>query len=197
MSDQNDTKSLCGLLDQIDEAAQENDRISIENVLHAVGRRSFGPALLVPGLIAFSPLSGVPGTPTATGIMVFLIAGQLLIGRDEFWVPGFIIRRSISKSKYEKAMKAMRPIARFVDRLTKPRLCPLTGKVAVYIIAIMCLLLALTSPLLEVLPFAISGVGATVTAFGLALISNDGVLALLAILFCVGTAVAVAIGLSS
>jgi hypothetical protein len=53
-------------------------------MLKTVGQRSFGSLLLLPGLMALSPLSGLPGMPTLFGVMVLLITGQLLIGRNEF-----------------------------------------------------------------------------------------------------------------
>ncbi|MFA9477904.1 exopolysaccharide biosynthesis protein [Phycisphaerales bacterium AB-hyl4] len=188
MSNHSDAESLEQLLAQLADADDDEQTISVEQVLDAVGRRSFGPVLLVPGLIALSPVSGIPGAPTVVGIMVLLITGQFLLGRSEFWLPQFLLRRSVTQSRYEKALKVLRPVARFVDRLVKPRLRWLAEGAAVYVIALVCLLLALTAPLLEAVPFAITGVGAAITAFGLSMLANDGLLALLAAGFCVATA---------
>ena len=42
-------------------------------------------------------------------------------------------------------------------------------------------------PVMEVIPFSASGAGAALTAFGLALIARDGLMALLALIFTVAT----------
>lgn len=175
--------NLQSLLDQIEKSTEGDDSISVDAVLKATGKRSFGPMLLIPGLIALSPLSGIPGMPTIVGIMVLLIAGQLLVGRSEFWFPKFILRRSISRPRFEKAAGAMRSVARYVDKLLKQRLSVLTKGPATYTIAALCLLLSLIAPVLELLPFAITGLGAALTALGLALIADDGLLALIALGF--------------
>jgi hypothetical protein len=186
---------LAGLLDQLDAVSEGKDEISVEAVLKTVGQRSFGSLLLLPGLMALSPLSGIPGMPTLFGVMVLLITSQLLMGRTEFWLPQFILRRAVSRSKLDKAVKTLRPVARFMDRLSKPRLRFLAEEPAVYVIAAFCLLVSLITPLLELLPFAISIVGGAVSAFGLALISHDGVLAMLAFAFCIAAVVIIVMSL--
>lgn len=189
MGDEEDITTLEGLLDRIDSENEDCDSITVERVVQAAGQRSFGPMLLVPGLIALSPLSGIPGMPTMVGMMVVLISGQLLIGRSQFWLPQFVLRRSLSRPRFEKAMKALRKVAGFVDRLLKPRLSFLVEGPATYVIAALSLLLAIAAPLLELLPFVITGVGAVLTCFGFGLLARDGALALLAFGFCIATGV--------
>lgn len=181
MGEQEEIKTLEGLLDRIAQENRGRERVTIESAVKAAGSRSFGPLLLVPGLIAFSPLSGIPGVPTMVGVMVFLISGQLLIGRAAFWFPQFVLRRSVSKRRFKQAMKMLRKVARFMDRLLKPRLCFLVEGVATYFIAAVSLAMALVAPLLELLPFVISGVGAVLTCFGFGLLARDGVLVLVAL----------------
>lgn len=185
MDEEHEIRTLEELLDEITEAAAHRDRISIGHVFEVVGQRSFGPLLLIPGLIAFSPLSGVPGIPTIVGVMVLLITSQILVGRREIWLPQFVLRRSISRARFDQAIGIVRRAARFADRLIKPRFSFLLGGATKYAIATFFLLLSLVAPLLEFLPFVISGVGAALTAFGLALLANDGLLALFALAVCV------------
>src|SRR5690606_15941015 len=78
MSDGEQPSSLVEVLDRLEEAAREQSDIALGAILEAVGRRSFGPLLLVAGLIALSPLSGIPGMPTTVGVLVLIIAVQLL-----------------------------------------------------------------------------------------------------------------------
>lgn len=58
------------LLDRICQAADHQDRVSLEAVLKRVGTRSFGPLLLTVGIITVSPLTAIPGMPTSMAILV-------------------------------------------------------------------------------------------------------------------------------
>lgn len=180
MSEQAELHDLAGLVDRIREGAEDGEEVSLEHLMDKVGRRSFGPLLLLIGLIALSPLSGIPLIPTTLGVMVILISGQLLVRRKCLWLPQWALSRTIKRSKIEKAAKFLRRPARFVDRLIRPRLTWLTEGAATYGIAVMCILIAATMPPLELLPFMASTAGAALSAYGLALIAHDGLLALIA-----------------
>jgi hypothetical protein len=171
------------MLDRIGDAADGQGKVTLGEVVEEIGNRSFGPLLLLAGVIAFSPLSGIPGLPTSVAILVALLSGQLLLHRKHFWMPGWLLRRSISRDKLEKALQWVRPPARFVDRgLRRRRLQVLVSPTGVYVIAAACLLIALGMPLTELVPFSATGAGAALTAFGLALLARDGLVALLAFL---------------
>lgn len=86
----------------------------------------------------------------------------------------------------------MRPVARFVDKLIKPRLSWLTKPPFVQLAAAVCILVALTVPPLEVVPFGGTVSWAAIAAFGLALISHDGLLTLIAAGFAGGAAFVIA-----
>lgn len=174
--------SLEQLLDRINKEAVEGNRISLDAILDAVGRRSFGPLLLVAGLVTLAPIIGdIPGVPTLMGIVVLLTAGQLLFRRDHFWLPQWLLRRTLPRDKLCKMLKWLRPPARFLDRLTRPRLVVFTGGVGSYAIAIVCIVVALMMPATEVVLFSANVVGLVLTLFGLALIAHDGFLALIAL----------------
>jgi hypothetical protein len=139
--------------------------------------------LVLAGLIAVSPLSGVPGVPTAVALMVLLTTIQLLLGREHFWPPQWLVRRSVSREKYGNLLRLMEPVARVVDRFFRPRLTMLTRQTGVYLVAIMCILIAITMPPMEIMPFAATAAGAAIVAFGLSLMAHDGVMTLVAIIF--------------
>ena len=172
--------NLQQLLDHIADTAQHRKRVSLDVVLRAVGRRSFAPLLLLVGLILFSPLSGIPGMPTLMALLVLLVALQLLLGRSHFWLPEWMLRRSISKSKLQRALRWMRKPAAFIDRWLRPRLLFLVGRTGSYMIAVICTVIALALPLMEVVPFSATIAGMALTAFGLALVAHDGLLAVIA-----------------
>jgi hypothetical protein len=180
MTEPDGAKTLAEVVDQIITAGNRQDAVTVADILDSVGQRSFGPVLLVPGLIVLSPISGIPGVPTLGGIAVLLVAVQLLIGRECFWVPEFIMRRSVTRERLNSAGKLLMPMARFVDKLVKPRLAFLTRRPFNYVIAGTCVVIALVMPPLEAIPFANVVTAAAITAFGLALVAYDGALVLLA-----------------
>lgn len=172
--------NLQHLLDHIEGAARESEHVSLQTVVEAVGTRSFGPLLLVAGVILASPLSGIPGVPTTLGVVVLLIALQLLIGEQEFWLPQWLLRRAVAHRQITRAFNWIRPPARMIDRLLRPRLIALVHSSGTYVIALVCVIIALGMPAMELVPFSATGAGFALTAFGLALVSRDGLLALFA-----------------
>jgi hypothetical protein len=180
-----DPRNLEQLLDVLASAQDGSKALSIGELLDTVGRRSFGPLLLVAGLIGISPVSGVPGVPTLIAVGVVIVASQLLMNRSCFWLPGWLTRRELKQSKLEKVIKFMQPVARWVDRILRPRFCMLTSGVFVHVIAGICIVIALTMPPLELVPFSATTTSAALTAFGLALIARDGLVAAVGMLIFV------------
>jgi hypothetical protein len=183
-----EASSLEGLLDRVADAARDKEDVSLDDVLDSVGRRSFGPMLLLPGLITLAPLVGdVPGVPSMMGVVVLLTSGQLLFNREHFWLPGWLLSRRVRADKLQKAVAWLHKPARYVDRLLRPRLEWLVNGVGTYLIALVSAAVALVIPLMEVVPFSANGAGIVLSAFGLALISRDGLLALTGLLVAAGT----------
>lgn len=168
------------LLDRLDEAREGQQSVSMSDLMDAIGRRSFGPLLLLIGVILVSPLSGIPGLPSTMGVAVFLLAVQMLFRKKHIWLPEWILRRSINEQKLGKSAEWMRKPARFIDRFLRQRLSFLVEGPASWPLVLICLLLAITLPLLEPVPFAASSAGAALTCIGLAMIARDGLLALIA-----------------
>lgn len=173
--------SLVSLLQLIATVRGEQSSVRLGAVLDLVGRRSFGPMLLVAGLVVMAPLIGdIPGVPTVIGVFVFLVALQLLLGRDHFWLPEWLLARRVRKSTLHKAIVWMMPVARFVDRFLGPRLTGLVNGGARFGVALLAMLVSLLMPVMEFIPFSANAAGVTLTVFGLALIARDGLLALIA-----------------
>ena len=181
------------LLDRIAGAARDADPVSTGRVVDAVGRRSFGPLLLVPGLVTLAPVIGdIPGVPTLMGLVVLLVAGQLVFGRDCFWLPHWLLKRAVARDKVCRVIGWLRPVAGFLDRIARPRLTVLTRGAGVYVVAVACILIAAAMPPMEFVPFSANGAGVALTLFGLGLIAHDGLLALLGLVITAGTFGAVA-----
>jgi len=181
---------LKGVIDCLLEASNKMDeaeRFSVKHILSAVGRRSFGPLLLIPGLIGVSPIGAIPGVPAITSLIALIVSVQMLIGQKSVWLPKFLSNRSVKVGGFRRGLRAMRPYANKVDAVTFPRMTVLTDGPAAYVIAFMCLLIALVTPLIELVPLAGIVPNAALVAFALALIAHDGLLAIFALMFTVAS----------
>ena len=149
--------------------------------LDLFGDRSFGPIVVLLGLLTvIPPLGGIPGLPVLVGLLIALFSVQILIGKDHIWVPGFLEKRSIPKDKLEAANKKARPWLKRIDRLISERFDVLTNRWSIYLAGLVVTLLALLMIPLELVPFAVGIPGSAIVLFGLAFMSRDGVLMLMA-----------------
>jgi hypothetical protein len=174
---------MTGLIHQLEECcAQHGERIAMKHLLQAVGRRSFGPFLLLLGLIGLAPISNIPGVVAVVVALDILVIGEILIGMDHIWIPRFLARRTIATSKLKRGLKALRKPAKFVDRFVEPRLAWLTQGPALYALAVVCMMVALALPFIEIIPFAGIVPNAALVCFGLAFTAHDGLWAILGLI---------------
>lgn len=178
-------KSVTDVLEQVQEAGAL-DTVEVSQLVEALGKASFGPLLLVPALIIVSPLSGIPGFPTVGGITIALIAGQMVFGRKSVWLPQWLLRRNIRGKSFDKAIDWLERPARFVDRITRPRLEVFVQPPFSIIPEMLCMLCGLLMPVLELVPLSSSILATAVTFFAVALIVRDGLVALVGILIFSG-----------
>lgn len=173
--------SVCDILDRLRETADRHDKVSVGDVLDAIGDRSYGPALLIPALIEITPIGGIPGVPTFLAIIIALTAGQLLFGKEHLWLPGFIQKRSVSAEKLHKAADKLNGIARKLDQWFHGRMPRFVSQPWPRVAAATIILLCFTVVPLEFVPFASTAPMLTIAAFGLALLVRDGMLMLVAL----------------
>ena len=176
MTNTSKPKNLSQMLEKLEENTTHKHAVSVQNMLEAIGRRSFGPILLLAGLIPASPLSGIPGLPSTAGIMAFIVIIQLLIGREYFWLPQWLLNREIARPQFDKVICWLKVPARWLDRFIYPRWGALTHGPAVYGVAILCACIAMMMFPLEFIPFANTISGTALALFGLALTVHDGLL---------------------
>jgi hypothetical protein len=183
--------NIAELLDAIEESVGKDKKISLGKILDCVGHRSYGPLLLLAGLVMAAPgIGDIPGIPTGMGIFTALVAGQMVIGRDYLWLPRWLLKRKISQETLCKAIGRLSKPARKVDRVIRPRLTALTYNSGRYGIALACFAIAMATPAMEVVLFSANAAGAALAAFGLSLVAHDGLLALIAYAFTLGAAAA-------
>ena len=179
-------RSVGDTLDCLDELAQDNKAVSVAQVLDAFGSRTFGPAIMVPALLELTPVGAIPGVPTFLAVVIALVAVQKLFGSEHVWLPGIIANRCVSAEKLEKGVRKLRPLARFMDRHFHRRFKALTYPPFSQIAAGIVILLCVSVPFLEVLPFASSVPMLAIAGFGLAVLARDGILMAVALLASVG-----------
>src|SRR5690606_16674670 len=129
-------------------------------------------------------------------LLVLSIVAQLLFHSEHLWLPRWLLQRSVAREKLCKALGWLERPARFVDRLLRPRLTFLVRGAGRYLVAAVTGFVALAMPAMELVPFSANGAGAALTAFGLALVAADGLVALIGLAAVAGTSVVVGFGLA-
>lgn len=162
------------ILEDLGRMASDVDRASVGGVVETLGGRGFGPFLFVPALIEITPIGGIPGLPSFLAFIIAVVAVQILLGRDHLWLPGFVERRNVSGERLEAAVRKLEPAGKRLDRWFHGSLERLTGPGPRRAAAAVCLVLCLTVPPLELLPFASTAPMAAIAMFGLAMTFNDG-----------------------
>lgn len=173
--------SVCDILNMLRRTADAHDKVTIGDVLDAIGDRSYGPALLIPALIEITPIGGIPGVPTFLALFIALVAAQILLDKDHLWLPQFIQKRAVAGGKLHKAADKLNPFATRLDRWFHGRLARFVRQPWPRIAAAFVIGLCLTVPPLEFVPFASTVPMLAITAFGLALLVRDGLLMIAAL----------------
>jgi hypothetical protein len=192
-----DPADLEDLIERVDETARKREKVSFGDVLDVTGHRSFGPLLLLAGLVMVMPIVGdIPGVPIALGLVVLLISGQMLLRRECFWLPQWMLKRTVKSDKLQKGLKWTKKPAAWIDKFLRPRLHRFVEGPGAYVIALASSAVALLTPTLELIPFSANLAGAVLTVFGLALVARDGLMAIVGLVLVAGTATAVVFGLT-
>ncbi|MDN2566648.1 exopolysaccharide biosynthesis protein [Aquibium sp. A9E412] len=185
--DDHGPNSLTALLERLERAGR-GPRVAVAEIVDTIGARAFSPLLLVPALILISPASGVPGLSSIGGMLIALVAVQIVIGRRTLWLPGMLRRRTVGRDQLDRANRFLRRPAAFVDRWTRRRLAFLTEKPFSIVPALLCLAGGLVIPFFELVPMSSSIIATAVAFFALALVTRDGLLVLIGLAVVSGAA---------
>jgi hypothetical protein len=170
---------LGALVDKVEQRVEAGEKVSISMIHKVAGQRAAGPMLLFPALIVVSPLSIIPGLPTLIGINTVLVAGQVLFGREQIWLPKWLGERCLPAKHAERLMNFLKPVSRTVDAVARPRWRALLGQPLRRVGAGICVVVGAVMPLLEFIPFTSTWAGAIIATYGLAVTARDGLLALM------------------
>ncbi|MEE4349090.1 MAG: exopolysaccharide biosynthesis protein [Pacificimonas sp.] len=164
-----------------DEALEEaeGDKLRVADLLEAYGTRSFGPLIAILALFIIIPIGAIPGIPAAIGLVISIMAAQLLIGRSDPWIPEQMKRLGFDREKAERAREKAGKWLRRIDKLITRRLEWAAGDVAQWMAALLCIGLSILMVPLEVIPFGADIPAAAIVMFGLGLTARDGLLMLI------------------
>ncbi len=167
---------------------------SVDDIISALGSRSFGIVLVLFGLPNLLP---VPGLPILCGFIIGIIAFQMVIGKDHLLLPRWVGQRRLKRDDLARVVQKATPTLRKVESLMRPRLLALTTPGMSRVIG--GVLLVLSAALMAPIPF-FGGIapGFAVILLGLGLAERDGlfiVIGALASIFAVLLTIAVTIAI--
>ncbi len=186
--------SLSGVLEDLERCGHD-DAVSVGDVLDAFAHRSLGFLITVFALIAAIPVIGaIPGVSILTGSLILIAIFQSVAGGKALWAPGFVRRREIDRDTYRNGLERGRRWLGRIDRVLKPRLRPLVATAPARAILIAsAAAMAVTFYPLAFVPWGVTVPALGALAVGLALLSGDGLLALVGYLLGGSTVAALVI----
>lgn len=180
-------KRLSDLLEQLLERAGR--RISLGDLAEALNNRSFGAFLVVFALPNLIPLP--PGATLILGLPLLFITWQILIGRENIWLPKRIANYSFERSTFATMVTKMGPWLKWSETWVRPRRWPLQSKRAEQLFGVFALFVAII--VVVPIPFGNWLPAFSLAVMGVAHIERDGICLGVGALIGVLSAVVVAI----
>ncbi|MBD2133610.1 exopolysaccharide biosynthesis protein [Sphaerospermopsis sp. FACHB-1094] len=158
------------------------EKVTLADILLLAGERIFGFLLVILSLPSALPVPA-PGYSTPFGVLIFLLAVQLVAGAKTPWLPAKMLNHQIQLSTVQGFLKAGLPWLRRIEAIARPRLSyictTLPGRVTIGVaIALMAISMMIPIPGTNTLP----AMGIFVTAFGLS--EDDGAISLGGLVLC-------------
>ncbi|MDF3074911.1 MAG: exopolysaccharide biosynthesis protein [Alphaproteobacteria bacterium] len=144
------------------------ERVTLDWLLGNLGERSFGILLLFLGMIGL-----VPGAATFAGLLLFVPAAQMVLGRPAPDLPDFVGARRLPRGAIAWLLRKVAPSLAWIERFTFPR-WQTPFRSTRRVIGVVVLLLAATA--LSPIPFAGVLPSIVIMLLALGLLEKDGVL---------------------
>ncbi len=163
--------------------AVQTPQVTLKEILSLAGERTFGFLFVLLALPSALPVPA-PGYSVPFGIVMLLLAVQLVIGRTRPWVPEKWKDKQFDLIAVQKVVKAGVPWLRRLEAISRPRLTyvcsSLPGRVVIGLaISLMSISMMIPIPGTNTLP----AMGIFVTGFGL--LDDDGVISIGGLVLCV------------
>lgn len=165
--------SLAGLIDRIVHVS-ENEQVKVKDLVEAIGEASFTPLLLIPAVAVATPLSGIPLFSTSMGLLIFLVASQMLLRCDHLWLPLWLLQRHAKGSRTKVAFEKSRPVMVWLDKHTHERLGFLLHRPLIFLPQVLCVVTGMLMPFFEFIPFSSSLAGIAVALLAFGMLARDG-----------------------
>jgi len=168
------------------------EKVTLSEILTLAGDSIFGFLFVILALPSALPVPA-PGYSIPFGVGMFVLAFQLILGRNLPWLPDKIMNGSMSLEKVQSFLSKGLPWLQKIEALTKPRfsyVCnSVTGRILVGLaIAFMAVLMMIPIPGTNTVP----AIGIFIT--GLGLVEEDGLISLLGLMICaVGATISISI----
>ncbi|MEM9117569.1 MAG: exopolysaccharide biosynthesis protein [Cyanobacteria bacterium P01_F01_bin.56] len=159
-----------------------SEQVTLADILNLAEERTFGFLFILLALPSALPIPA-PGYSIPFGIVMFLLAMQLMAGRHRPWLPKRWQNKGFGLSQVQKLMKAGLPWLQRIEVLSRPRLTPVCtsrlGRVVLGLaIALMSMCMMIPIPGTNTLP----AIGIFITGFGL--LDDDGFISLAGLTIC-------------
>ncbi|MBY6263508.1 exopolysaccharide biosynthesis protein [Azospirillum sp. 412522] len=122
-----------------DPASAVPTRISLGEIMDALGDRAFGALLLILSIPNVLP---VPGLSTATGVPMILLGAQMAAGRHGPWLPRRMLAAGFDRKAFLGVIRRAKPWAERVERHLRPRLPAMAGPAAERLLGLAVVVLA-------------------------------------------------------
>ena len=162
--------------------------MTVREIIDALDSRSFGLAVLLFSLPSVVPMP--PGVPTVVGIILLIVSFQMVIGREDLYLPSILSKRSFDRKSLVGAFEGLAPKLAIIEKVMKPRLLFMTGRIGSIFIGVVVLVMALVL----ILPLPPGGnfpPALACAVLGLGLAQRDGALVLLGLVVSVVAMIAV------
>jgi hypothetical protein len=137
--------------------------------------RAFAVLVVLLGLPNCLPMP--PPIPLVCGLLLALVAVQIIFGRPMPWLPRALLNRSVARTDVERAVNRAMPAFRRLERFSRPRMTFLDTPVTLRLMGVVILLMALgllfAPPFVGQIPL-----GLAVCLVGLGLVERDGLVIL-------------------
>lgn len=96
------------------------DGLTLHEIRDHLDERAFGLMILILAIPCLVP--ALYGVPQIVGIPILLLAGQMLVGRQEPWLPQAVLRRRVSRAWLERMADFAGKRMGWLEHLSRPRL---------------------------------------------------------------------------
>lgn len=150
--------------------------VTLQELLTLAEERVFGVLFVVLALPSALPVPA-PGYSVPFGIMIFLLAVQMIAGSKQPWFPPKFSTHPVALSTVQGILKKALPRLRNIEAITRPRLLPICTSVPGRIV-IGCILALMGISMMIPIPGTntVPAIGIFVTGFGL--LEDDGAISL-------------------